>query len=299
MGSRELYLTMASDGPRVLRDGTVPLRGQSRITCFVHGYNVEAGEAKSSFDRFITNVRAEADIPNNRAVPMLDGSRAWRLYWPAYARLGRNRGLISALTYPWHVADVGHWANAFAEYLSMEFRGFEETPVDVTFVAHSLGCRLILETLRVKLEDRCTSWSVHLVFLMAAAIPVRLVRYGGRLFSSALHAKRRCVAYSPIDPVLQVAFRAGQLGQGGVLPTAIGSSGQPVDLWTDRLCTLNGHSGYFSDRATARLLAAALGLRTRRQLGDRTIMPKLTVIRKLASVATLPLRILRGRRVGD
>lgn len=299
MAERELYLHLASEGPKVIRDGVETLRGKVRICFYVHGYNVSPPEGKESFDRLLANVRREARVDSRLSVPALDGTEAWRVYWPAFARLARDRSTLSALTYPLHARQVEDWAEAFATYLDHEFVGQTGGPAEVTFVAHSLGCRLILETLRYKLQYKLRNWTTRGVIFMAAAVPVSLLEFDARLCRAALAPEARFVAYSPADLVLQLAFRVGQMFERGVLPHAVGSFGTPSAVWSKRLRTMNGHSGYFTDPQTARFIGAAVGLLAFRDVDTRAMAKVSLVVRTATAVASIPSRLTRKRRIGE
>lgn len=299
MAERELYLHLTSEGPKVIRDGVETLRDKVRVSFYVHGYNVSPPEGKKSFDRLLTNVRREARVDSRLSVPALDGAEAWRVYWPAFARLGRDRSTLSALTYPLHAREVEDWAEAFAGYLDREFGERNSTPAEVTFVGHSLGCRLILETLRTKLQFKHRNWTTRAVLFMAAAVPVSMLEFDERLGRAALTSEVRFVAYSPADLVLQLAFRVGQMVEGGILPHAVGSFGAPSALWSKRLRTMNGHSGYFDDARTARFIAGAIGLLAFRDVDVRVIPRSPVDARAATAAASIPSRVMRKRRLSE
>lgn len=299
MADHRLLMSEEPEGWSVIPRGGETLRGKRHICFYVHGYNSSPREAKKSFDQLIANVRREAHVHPNSSVPALDGSEAWRVYWPAYARLALDRSVVSALTYPLHVKAVGEWAEVFATFLGREFAGLEATPVEVTFVAHSLGCRFILETLRLKRQYNQRTWTIRSIILMAAAVPVGLLETNERLHQAASDPRSRYVAYSPNDPVLQLAFRLGQMVEGGILPTAVGANGAPSAIWSERLRTMNGHSGYFGDPRTARFIAAGFGLSTFREVDAREI-PKASILTRAATtIATMSSRFIRKRRLAE
>jgi len=299
MAERELYLHLTSEGPKVIRDGVETLRDKVRVCFYVHGYNVSPPEGKESFDRLLENVRREARVDSRLSVPALDGAEAWRVYWPAFARLARDRWTLSALTYPLHARQVEDWAEVFASYLDSEFGKRNATPAEVTFVGHSLGCRLILETLRYKLQYKHRNWTVRSVLFMAAAVPVSLLEFDARLCRAVLVPELRFVAYSPADLVLQLAFRFGQMFERGVLPHAVGSFGAPSVVWSKRLRTMNGHSGYFADPKTARFIAAAIGLLAFRDIDARVIARAPGVTRAAPAATSISSRGTRKRRIGE
>jgi hypothetical protein len=198
-----------------------------------------------------------------------------------------------------HVGDAEAWAYALAQYLSSELESANGVPVEVTFVAHSLGCRLILEVLRSKLENHQNNWQVRLVFLMAAAVPVRLVEYDERLCRAAITPTASHVAYSPRDIVLQGPFRVGQKFEpgSGLVPSAVGSWGEPMELWTRRIGTRNGHGDYFTDPRTARHLADALGLNVALEPESRDIGSRPAAIRAIESLPPPATRAMPKRRI--
>jgi hypothetical protein len=154
-------------------------------------------------------------------------------------------------------------------------------------VGHSLGCRLILEILDFMLNHRPSAKRNIKVFLMAAAVPVRLVeknehlRKGvislaqildelsngkGRLRKGVVSlAQEACVFHSDHDAVLHpLSFGMGQTiaaGEDGWFPEAVGRSGKPNDgLWTERFRMDNyGHNDYWQSAEVVRHIVRALG----------------------------------------
>lgn len=297
MAERELYLGELSSGLGVF-PGPEPT-GLPRVCFFVHGYNVTPREAKQDFDDLVALARREAKVPEAVASPLLDGAQAWRVYWPSSIQVAGQRVMgVSQASYPLHVDATPDWASVLARHMEQHLRQPERGPVEVLFVAHSLGCRIVLELLRHKLMQHHRSWRVTVVLLMAAAVPVRLVQRGERLYLAANAPELVSVAFSRRDLVLQTAFRAGQLGEGGLTPTAVGVSGGPAGLWRKPLRTRNGHGDYFRDRRTARHLAQLLGYSVLRDLDRHPLAESQPPERKIASTPDIAKRDPAQRRIG-
>src|SRR5262249_11353027 len=83
-------------------------------------------------------------------------------------------------------------------------------PLEVSFVGHSLRCRLILETLR-NVINKTLPWPiVRFVALMAAAVPIDLVEAGQLLEPAARRPHTLTLFRSLDDDVLKRAFPTGQ-----------------------------------------------------------------------------------------
>ncbi len=177
------------------------LRG-SRLVLVVHGYNNDEDEASKSYAVLFELLQ--------KMVPNQDVLRSiWEVYWPGYVTVGaKKRTLLSALSYPAQVRKAVLIGRALARFLSSV--AVDRAPVEVLFIAHSLGCRVVLETLR-DLSDNADI-SVKAICLMAAAVPVAHIIPNGRLRRAADAAEKRYILHSPADTVLRRYFRAGQLG---------------------------------------------------------------------------------------
>jgi hypothetical protein len=143
-------------------------------------------------------------------------------------------------------------------------------PLRVSIIAHSLGCRLMLETLRVIGETPTPDLSFEVVSLMAAAAPVALADGTSALTDDLLKAGRMPRAlikcYSPIDVVLSLGFpvmqavaykrgieQAAYIEAIGLFgnPDALGSSGNSHDTW-------HSHFTYWEDEHCAKLFLGNL-----------------------------------------
>src|SRR5439155_24462121 len=99
----------------------------------LHGYNVSEREAEREFSDF-------EDALTSIAPPL--SSELGRVLWPGDWGVPFVRGL----SYPWRVRTAIACAPQLADYISRRVTP-GGTPTAVVIVAHSLGCRLVLEAL--------------------------------------------------------------------------------------------------------------------------------------------------------
>ena len=123
---------------------------------------------------------------------------------------------------------------------------------DVLFIAHSLGCRIVLETIQ-HLSGR-RRLNVPGICLMAAAVPTFMVSAGGSLRTAAEYADKRYILHSAADRVLRWAFRPGQFfATGRTWPEAVGRFGNPKSFWDRRyenvVETGLDHGEYYTGRS--------------------------------------------------
>src|SRR6202011_1769264 len=104
----------------------------------------------------------------------------------------------------------------------------------VFFVGHSLGCRVVLETMQ-----RLANTNVPILgfVLMAGAVPVHLLNEGKNLYPGK--GKHQYCLFSAEDFVLKACFPPGQIFAGeapeeGGLPVATGRVGQPRGMYAAR-----------------------------------------------------------------
>ena len=158
----------------------------------------------------------------------------WEVYWPGYWPIKPlSVKEISWSSYPARVRDAPHVGRALARYLD-EINSQSPRVRDVLFIAHSLGCRIVLETIEhLRIGNRL---EVPGVCLMAAAVPTFMVSVGGSLRGAAEYAGKAYVLHSPADRVLRWAFRPGEfLATVRTSPLeAVGRFGNPKILWDRR-----------------------------------------------------------------
>ncbi len=233
----------------------------SPICLLLHGYNVEPEGALRAYDRLFATLRSVAILP-----PILS-SRSWRVYWPGYASGGLAAGktFTSPLTYASQIPSAREAAVALREYIDRKASGRAQ----ITMIAHSLGCRVVLELLDSYAQHPSQSApDFPLVVLMAAAVPVYFFEELSRLWRGALLPRETLVLFSARDKILAGPFRLGQTVAGeGVFPKAVGATGRPPGgFWRRVVSTGNDHSDYFDDRETATEIARSLGQATARVL---------------------------------
>ncbi|MBI4840263.1 MAG: alpha/beta hydrolase [candidate division NC10 bacterium] len=238
--------------------------GRRRILVLVHGYNNTEDDARQSYRVYAENLEAG---PACDRLPDLG-----RFLWPGDSAWG----FLSALSYPWEIGDARQSASRLARFFAGVF-GPEGGPTELNFVGHSLGCRLLLETLALVASGAVGGWpEVRRLCLMAAAVPVELVEATGRLEAAARWPRSLLLLFSPDDAVLHFAFPIGQaaafaLGEeDGLYLTAVGRHGQPSGLTPYRVeLSGDGHSDYWPDARAARLMSAFLGEAVPRELASR------------------------------
>ncbi|WP_031436609.1 alpha/beta fold hydrolase [Methylobacter tundripaludum] len=204
----------------------------------VHGFNNHSGEAAEAYLGF----RSRQYTLASQSPPALE-KELTDVFWPGDASGWGLFDLADAAVYP---AAVGA-AKAAALRLAKHLRSMPNLR-KVHFIGHSLGCRLILETIDdLRLNGGPT---VDKVCLMAAAVPVFKIQSIGSLAKAMEHAKNVRILYSENDWVLKYTFPGGQTlasGDEGRFPTALGLT--RLAYITGRTEQVNiygaGHSDYW------------------------------------------------------
>jgi hypothetical protein len=243
LSPRRLKLVPVSDRASKRRDLYVFL---------VHGFNVRGWAAEVGFGTFRENALA---VSARLAANMLSVTWPGKLaYWEAIAVAKE-----SAVLFAEHLASLGR----------------VDRRIHLVLVGHSMGCRVILETLERLMRKPGALDNVDLdVFLMAAAVPTDLVRAGGRLHPAATTSTIRMVFYSAIDQALLV-FPIGQRiaaasePEEGFYPQAVGWKGGPEGVWTDRERKWYLHGQYWTSKPVVQAVARKLRLEESRELPER------------------------------
>jgi len=186
----------------------------------VHGFNNHYGEAAAAYSGFRTR-QQERDPAYASGLE----SRLGDAFWPGDAAWG----IADKADFLVYSSAVGTATEA-AEVL---WRHLQRMPtlLQVNFIGHSLGCRIVLET--IGLLAREGGPRVGSVCLMAAAVPVFKVVRGGDLEAAMDHADQLLVLFSEADTVLKWAFPAGQTlarGDEGFCPRALGRTTPPPSI---------------------------------------------------------------------
>ena len=236
-----------------------------RLILLVHGFNVSEDQAEQKqyqpFEKRLHQHGVKWDIGE--------------VYWPSDGRIP----IVRNLQYPWLIKHAIECSSVFAKYLEKR-RGFNNNPCEIVLIGHSLGCRLILETLRVLANQRGTNNTICVTaILMGAAVPVSLVKGNGYLRTgiSIPIVKKAVVLYSRQDFVLSHLFLLGQaFTRDGLRDCeAVGLKGNPYnELWHQRIEMTNyQHGHYWEKEGATRQIASVLGVPVAKQLTDRSSLP--------------------------
>lgn len=234
-------------GPVVpVRSDPATLPSLSRVLVLIHGYNNTETAARQSYDAFLEHARGSA-------VGVFWPVAAF--YWPG----DKPWGALSRLSYPFEIQSAREAAHELCVFLSA-LTGPGGTPVELAFVSHSLGGRLLLELLN---EARMLAPRpiVSTVCMMAAAVPVNRLEPDGPLRPAAEVPRRAVVLHSEHDTVLKWAFRIGQFAAGeGFFSRAVGRFGEPrVGLWAASIETAHNHGEYWNGADCAAEVSRQLG----------------------------------------
>ena len=196
--------------------------GRRESVVLVHGFNNHQGEAGSAYFGFRDRQYQKA-FPT--LIPPAFEDILADMFWPGDAAWGLF-DVVDFLVYP---AAVGT-AREAAPRLARHLRSMPNL-LTVHFVGHSLGCRLVLETI----ADLAQNGGPHVgkVCLMAAAVPIFKVQEHGPLANAMRYAERVGILHSDKDPVLRYAFPPGQTvasGDEGFFPSALGLNGPVPDV---------------------------------------------------------------------
>jgi pimeloyl-ACP methyl ester carboxylesterase len=160
---------------------------EASVTFLLHGFNVNRQEGRDSLYRLA-----------GRLAPVIGGAIVIVL-WPGDHWAG-------PISYPFE----GNDADASAAELVRFIERVVEPSTTLSFVSHSLGARVVMETLK-RLGD---GYAIRQVCLMAPAIDDSSLADPEVYASSAESAQRVAVLASRKDSVLQLAYPIGDLLSG-------------------------------------------------------------------------------------
>lgn len=294
----ELYLRKKREGgslrvPSIFHGG---LDAIARRECLVliHGFNNTEGEAAAAYFGF-RGRETEIFQPGD---PSAFDRRFGDVFWPGDADWWWFFDKVDFLIYPSAVHTAVKAGEQLANLL-FQMPNLER----VDFVAHSLGCRIALETVdRIRAR---TSLVIRYVCLMAAAVPSEMLEQGGRYYALmnelAAESTEIKVLHSRQDPVLHLAFPFGQalagfdeasgraLGRYGPMPTMPGFGATLTE------CEISGagHGDYWGQGTSAAALTSTDVAGRFLALGD--------VDRELASPRSLGASMegIPSRELGD
>lgn len=252
---------------------------ESRTSCLVmvHGFNNNDGEAAIAYAGWRNRQVEEYGVS-----PEELNARLADAFWTGDA----DWGFFDFADFGIYSTAVGN-ARATAKALRAMLLGMPNL-LEVDFIGHSLGCRVILETLEL-FRQNGDGPAIRRVCLMAAAVPMEKVepgmppdgRYYQLLADLAATGTRILILHSRQDIVLHLAFGAGQfmagpdersnraLGREGPNPLMPGYPGTIEerqmggaghgDYW--------GHSGSVISRESTKQAGRFFGLSTAREIG--------------------------------
>ena len=229
-----------------------------RLVVLIHGYNNTEPSAAEAYAAFV------ARLDRLRARPW------WTValfFWPG----DKPWSALSGLSYPAEIGAATRAARELRLFLAT-LRAPSGAPVEIAFVTHSLGGRLLLELL----DDARAMQPpllVTLACLMAPAVPVDRVDPAGVLRAAARMPRRAAVFHSEHDAVLKWGFRLGQAAAGeGFAARAVGRFGEPRrGLWSVSMPTTHGHGGYWDAANCAEEVARQLGAAPARAIAARAL----------------------------
>ena len=214
------------------------------LTVLVHGYNNTEEAASASYRQFLQNAALES---SGRA------GHVCEFYWP-----GDTGTMASAFSYSAQIQRAIRSGEVLQQHLA---RTFENRPLDLTFIAHSLGSRVVLEFLRESAAKGRPRLHRIRLCLMAAAVPVELVYVGGRLHRAASGRPEASILFSNVDEALGWAFSAGQAMAGERSREAVGRYGGPPLAWrTSANMTPYAHGDYWRRTESASEAKRLLGI---------------------------------------
>jgi len=263
-------------------------QGYRRIYVLVHGFNNTPDRAARSYDDLMHRVENHLGPAQSRKI--------WEFYWPAYEEgfqglLSLRTGIkpksriVTAYHYHKQLPKAIEYGRLLSEYI-LQLRT-ETQHTEVIFIGHSLGCRLILETLK-HIEGHAPASKIPAILLMAAAVPVDSVQEGGSLRSALERCEHRFALFSHHDWVLSLCFPLGQIraNDGGPFPEAVGWHGAPDapdKCWTGKQRTQLLHREYWKDEFSTPNILRLFGKSTPHTLPYSTIVP-----RRLETPPSLP-----------
>ena len=271
----EFYLRRDVEGGK-LRDpgqfrGVYPA-ALARRACLVlvHGFNNSDSGAADAYFAFRNR---EENLFSNVDPATFEGLFG-DTFWPGDAQWGFFDKL-DFLIYPTAVHTAVDAASDLQAML-LKLPNLER----VDFIGHSLGCRVVLET--IELLRRRALPRIGRVVLMAAAVPSEMLEPGGRFFDTLMQLWAQGieirVLHSLDDKVLHWAFPPGQslAGHSEASDRALGRFGPTVMMpgWSKTLkgITISGadHSDYWGDGAPGPSLQSTTEAGNFLRLGDLT-----------------------------
>ncbi|CAD5373736.1 conserved hypothetical protein [Rubrivivax sp. A210] len=228
------------------------VRSQQDLLVLVHGFNNNRREAQEAYAAFRKRQAGLLEARHLGAFEDMLGDA----FWPGDANFAGPLDMLDFLVYPATIATAKLAAAQLSTYLLSR-----RDVLNLYFVGHSMGCRVILETLRLLKANPSFRTPVRKVCLLAAAVRTSAVFPGGALEEAFRAAEQVEVLHSSADTVLSLAFPIGQTAAGdGFFPTAIGRHGDvPRNPGQVEIRPVDGagHGDYWGWRPTDQSAVAA------------------------------------------
>jgi pimeloyl-ACP methyl ester carboxylesterase len=240
------------------------LDGNDHVLILIHGYDNSFSDACTSYSAFVDDLGSKFSTYIGQIA---------EFYWPGDYPLR----IISVLSYPNQIEPAIESAQKLSTYLS-NLKGARNGPMEVSFVGHSLGCRVVLELLALWTGGMPPNIRVGTVVLMAAAVMVKHVDQGGQLRAAAKLSDDVLVLCSKGDPVLHWAFPVGETAaHEGFFPAAVGRFGGPQQTWKGSLPMFHSgkpytHGSYWPGDESSNAVAVALGGAPPRIVGQNGVL---------------------------
>jgi len=240
-------------------------RQKPELLILVHGFNVTKTGADSTYEKFLDKL-ASVLQRHGRGHRM---SEIVSLYWPGDPTV---LGIRCPLKFRHAVENARKTAGVLSEFFNRQAEGWNESQ-RIRFLGHSLGCRVILETL-LGLKDGL-AWRFDRIALVAAAVGENQMcstTWNGHTRGSLPPSLRPVIQqgsrawtilFSPYDIVLMCLFPFGsRVAREFDVGDAVGFKGAPA--WKDSpekhaedLRPLD-HDEYWIAESAVELLAGAM-----------------------------------------
>ena len=251
------------------------------VTILIHGFQNSVERASESYQRFRRGF-ANAASPSSR--PAVE--RIWYYHWPG----DLDQKIISTASFPTRIPDAERSGERLARFLldhvSPESR--------ISLVAHSLGCLVALETVRMVEASHPGSAVIDHVVLLAAAVPeVQCMPGDSEAIFYPSRERREVAIFSHNDRALGVVYKLGLQQYTGKQFDAVGKYGGPPRRWNATFHSGLGHGDYWPSRWIAQQVAVEFGVAQRRFLDTWTevsvVLPSVEVAERALSVRALPV----------
>lgn len=208
------------------------------IVVLVHGFNNHRGEAETAFQGLRDR---QAELINKNQYENFK-FKLRDTFWPGDAAWAGVLDKTDFMVYPDAVGTAKESGKVLGEHL-LNTNNIQK----INFIGHSLGCRVVLETIKY-IRSQTSRNIIGKVCLMAAAVPLFMLMRGGRLEQTLFTTENTLNLYSKSDSVLHYAFPPGQTiakGDEGFFPQALGRNHCNHSKISNGLIAGAGHSHYW------------------------------------------------------